>query len=300
MASLRDRGDNERYFIRAVERALTLLEMFLPHAGELNATEISRQMDLDPSTTFRMLVTLQAHGFVEQNPATGKYRLGVTCLELGSRFLKNNDVRERALAYLELLRNEFGEAVHLTVLDGNEVVYLEKLPGLHPIGFMSSRVGGRSPAYCTGVGKALLAFLPEQELEKRFAHTRLTRYTETTITNWEALKTHLAQIRANGFAMDHQEHELGVECVAVPIFNHKGLAAAMSVSGPVERMDEHIAKGGLIQKMKQMGSEISTQLGWGRGAAQLDEVRSEATASLSKAGLPKQARGDGSGRRKKR
>ncbi len=128
---------NQRYHIRAVERALSLLRVFLDHDSDLSATDLSQALHLDLSTTFRMLVTLQAQGFIEQNPASGKYRLGVTCLELGSRFLRSNDIRQRALPTMDALRHRFGETVHLTILDGTEVVYLEKLAGLHPIGFMS-------------------------------------------------------------------------------------------------------------------------------------------------------------------
>ncbi|MCL4489292.1 MAG: IclR family transcriptional regulator [Chloroflexi bacterium] len=260
---------SERYHIRAVERALTLLRLFLSSETDLSATEISKQVDLDLSTTFRLLITLQAQGFVEQESATGKYRLGVTCLELGSRFLKYNDIRKRALDVLETLRNEFGEAVHLTVLDGDQVVYLEKLPGLYPIGFMSSRVGGRSPAYCTGVGKALLAYLPDEEVKKRYPRSKLIRYTDATITDIGALQAELAQVREKGFAVDRQEHEIGVVCAAVPIFDHKGVTAAMSVSGPAERMEQHIKGGKLIETLKQSAGEISAQMGWGRGVNQL-------------------------------
>lgn len=264
---------DDRYRIRAVERALSLLRVFLDHDGDLGATEISKHLNLDLSTTFRMLVTLQAQGFVEQDPTTGKYRLGVTCLELGSRFLRSNDIRKRALEAMDALRNEFGETIHLTVLDGNEVVYLEKLAGLHPIGFMSSRVGGRAPTHCTGVGKALLAYLPDEELRARFPSPRLTRYTDTTITDLETLRAELAQVRERGYAIDQQEHEIGVKCVAVPIFDHKGIAAAMSVSGPVERMDQHMTEGGLIEKLKQAAAEISAQMGGRRAAAQPREMQ---------------------------
>jgi IclR family acetate operon transcriptional repressor len=257
---------DDRYRIRAVERALSLLRVFLEHDGDLSATEISKHINLDLSTAFRMLVTLQAQGFVEQDPTTGKYHLGVTCLELGSRFLRSNDIRKRALEAMDALRNEFGETVHLTVLDRNEVVYLEKVAGLHPIGFMSSRVGGRAPAYCTGVGKALLAYLPDEELRARYPSPTLTRYTDTTITDVEMLRAELARVRVRGYAVYQEEHEIGVKCVAVPIFDHKGVAAAMSVSGPVERMDQHMTEGGIIEKLQQAAAEISARMG-GRLAA---------------------------------
>jgi len=262
-----------RYQVRSVQRALTILRTFLPHDGELSAADLSKETGLDPSTVFRLLVTLEAQGFVEINHATAKYRPGVILLELGSRFLKNNDIRSRSIGYLERLRDEFGETVHLTILDGNEVVYLEKLAGLHPIGFMSSRVGNRSPAHCTGVGKALLAYLSDEQLAQRYPDRRLKRYTDQTITDLDELRAELGRVRSRGYAIDLEEHEVGVKCVAVPTFDHKELAAAVSVSGPVDRMDDHIANDDLINTLMEVAAQISEQMGWGRGVDQLQEVR---------------------------
>ncbi|OGO45219.1 MAG: hypothetical protein A2W34_00930 [Chloroflexi bacterium RBG_16_64_32] len=264
------------YQVRSVQRALTLLRTFLAHDGELSAAELSKETGLDPSTVFRLLATLEAQGFVEINHATAKCRPGVILLELGSRFLKNNDVRSRSIGYLERLRDEFGETVHLTILDGNEVVYLEKLAGLHPIGFMSSRVGNRSPAHCTGVGKALLAYLSDEQLAQRYPDGRLKRYTEQTITDFEELRAELARVRKRGYAVDLEEHELGVKCVAAPTFDHKEIAAAVSVSGPVDRMDHHIVSENLISTLMEVTAHISEQMGWGRGVDQLQEQRSPA------------------------
>ncbi len=164
MSSAAQERSNERYRIRSVERALSILQLLAAEKGELSASEISRKLGLPQSTAFRLLVTLAASGFVEQNPDNDRYRLGVSCLALGSTFLANSDLRQRAIPYLERLRDETGETVHLGILDGYDIVYLDKLPGLHPIGLMSSKVGAHAPSYCTGLGKALLAFLPEEQI----------------------------------------------------------------------------------------------------------------------------------------
>lgn len=253
-----------------------LLRTFLKHDEELSAAEMSKETGLDPSTVFRLLLTLEAQAFVQVNHTTLKYRPGVTLLELGSRFLKNSDIRSRAIAHLERLRDEFGETVHLTVLDGTEVVYLEKLAGLHPIGFMSSRVGDRNPAHCTGVGKALLAYLPDDELAARYPDGQLKRYTESTITDLKALRLELKRVRERGYATDQEEHEPGVKCVAVPTFDHKGIAGAISVSGPSNRVEHHLAKSDLIDRLKTAAAQISEEMGWGRGVDQLDETGSAA------------------------
>jgi DNA-binding IclR family transcriptional regulator len=251
-----------------LERAFTILRTFLTAEEELAAAEIGKRAGLDPSTTFRMLVALEDEGLVERDPSTGKYGLGIGCLELGSKFIERNNLRTLALRALESLRDEYGETAHLCVLDGAEIVYVEKLAGLHPIGLLSSHVGGRAPAHCTGVGKVLLAFLPEGELARRFPRHRLERYTESTITDMRTLRAELEDIRNNGYAVDRQEHELGVKCVAAAIFDPKRAVAAVSVSGPIERMDEHIARGNLLARVRQTAAEISRQLGLGRGIGQ--------------------------------
>lgn len=251
---------SDRYRIRAVDRALSALAVLLKADESLTATEIAERIGLVPSTTFRLLVTLELHRFLERESETGRYRLGIACLELGSRYLAANDIRARALPVLETLRDEFGETVHLTTLDGSEVVYLEKLEGLHPIGFMSSRVGGRAPAYCTGVGKAMLAYVPEEELRDHLPD-RLHRFTGNTITDLDLLLEDLAVVRDRGYATDNQEHEEGVKCVAVPLFDHRGIAGAISLSGPAERMDEHLHLKDLATRLQEEAHRISIQLG---------------------------------------
>jgi IclR family acetate operon transcriptional repressor len=279
-----------RYQVRSVQRALTLLRTFLTHDGACSASELSKETGLDPSTVFRLLVTLEAQGFVEVDPATARYRPGVVLLELGSRFLKNNDLRSRAIGQLERLRDKFGETVHLTILDGNEVVYLEKLAGLHPIGFMSSRVGDRNPAHCTGVGKALLAYLSDEELARRYPNPHLKRYTEHTLTDLKALRAELERVRKQGYAVDLEEHERGVKCVAVPTFDHKGIAAAVSVSGPVDRMDDHLEKDDLVDDLLDASRRISAQMGWGRGVDQLAAGGAQAAADRATERGPRRGR----------
>ncbi len=257
--------ETRRYHVRAVERALILLRSFLSADEGLTTSEISSRIGLDPSTAFRLLVTLESMAFVQQEPTTGRYRLGVACLELGSHFLMTNDLRASAQCAMEKLRNEFGETVHFAVLDGDEIVYLEKLPGLHPIGLMSSHVGRRAPAYCTGVGKALLACLPGQEFERLFSRRNLTKYTDNTITNFAALRAELAKIRKKQYAIDNEEHEAGVKCVAVPILGYDGVAAALSIAGPAERMEEHITKHGLVERLQGISKEIPAPMGQALG-----------------------------------
>lgn len=257
-------AENERYHVRAVLRALDVLEAFSTENPALSLMEVSERVGLNPSTTFRLLATLQSRGYVEHDEATGRYRVGVAVLRPTSTFLAHLNVRERVYPFLVDLRDATRETVHLTVLDPRtmEVIYLEKLEGLQPIGLMSSRVGGRSPAYCTAVGKALLAYQDPAAVRAFFSRSGLKRFTANTITSVDALLDELGQVRERGYALDNAEHEEDVMCVAIPLWNHlQAAVAAISVSGPVDRMTRAIRDDGLVERVLMVGKMASRQLG---------------------------------------
>lgn len=253
--------DEGRYIIRSVSRALQLLKTLSTAESGLSLAEISRRLNLNRSTTFRLLVTLETDGYVEQDRETRKYHLGVVCLALGSIFLSQSDIREQALPILTSLRNDCKETVHLARLAGSEVVYLEKLDGLLPIGYMGSRVGGRAPAYCTGLGKAMLAYKPDTEIRELYAESALRHFTPNTIADLTELLREMAHIRKRGYAIDNEEHEPDVKCVAVPIWDYRHeVVGAISVSGPAGQIDRAIAERGLVDKVKETGKAISSRL----------------------------------------
>lgn len=253
----------QRYLVRSVSRALQLL-ILLSLDSDLALMEISQRMHLAPSTAFRLLTTLQAHGFVEYSPENHKYRLGLVCLELGNAYLKESDTRQRALPILKALRDECKETVHLAILSGSEVVYIEKLDALLPIGFMGSRVGGRAPAHCTALGKAMLAYKTPPEIRRLYAGIELPRLTPNTITDLEELIDELARTKERVYAIDNEEHELGVKCIAVPVLDHlQNAVAALSVSGPATRIDQYIAEQSLIRKLQEASQAISARLSRG-------------------------------------
>jgi DNA-binding IclR family transcriptional regulator len=226
-------------------------------------TEVSKELNINSSTTFRLLATLLSHNLVQVEDSTGNYRLGLACLELSRAYHTGNEVRRVALPEMETLRDDTKETVHLGILADIEIVYLEKLEGLHAIGLMSSRVGGRAPSYCTGLGKALLAHVSPTALNDLIDQLNLHRYTENTIVNKEELVAHLEKIRQTGFALDKGEHESEVRCVAVPIFDRNGKTiAAISVSGPKSRLDPVEQIEDLIERTKQAASDISMRLGY--------------------------------------
>ena len=259
MKSFVDMNKDQQCKVRTVDRALTILKLFIDCDSALSLTEISRKGQLNQSTAYRLLGTLVKDGFVEQSPQTGKYRLGVATLALGDAFLRQNDLCQRAHEPLVQLRNSCGETVHLAILEGSEVVYLDKLPGLHPIGLMSSRVGGRSPAHCTGVGKVLLAYKPNEVIILSNISENFKSFTPHTITTQQTLSEELRMIRLNGYGVDNEEHEIGVACIAGPIFDHRGILAAFSVSGPVERIKANMNE--LVKLVRQEAIQISLSFG---------------------------------------
>jgi DNA-binding IclR family transcriptional regulator len=256
-------GQNEnRYNIRVLDRAFRILSL-LSDGKPRTLQELSEGIELSTSTTFRLLATISYYRYVTRDERTNRYSLWLACLELARGFNESYDLRRLAVPELEVLRDEVKETVHLAILDQMEIVYIEKLSGLHAIGLMGSRVGGRSPAYCTGVGKVLLAYETPQFVKECFQGHELQCYTDTTITTFAKLDSELATVRKNGYALDHGEHEAEVRCVAAPIFDIKGeVIAAISISGPEDRMEPLEEQHELIQKAKQTAKNISIKLGY--------------------------------------
>lgn len=254
--------NKNRYNIRVLDRAFCILS-FLSDGKPRTAKEISDQIGLNTSTTFRLLKTLMFYRYVTQDDNTNEYRLWLACLELARGFTEGYDLRQIALPELEELRNEVKETVHLAIMNQMEVVYIEKLQGLHAIGLMGSRVGGRSPVHCTGVGKVLLSYHNPQVVRDYFLKHKMKRFTDTTITSLGELNSELASIRKKGYALDKGEHEFEVRCVAAPIFNIAGKAiASISVSGPASRMDPLEEKTEIIDITQLTAMNISKRLGY--------------------------------------
>ena len=250
------------YAVRAVVRAASLLELLRASDGGAALNELVSRSGLAKASAFRMLRTLEGLGLVERDGRSDRYRLGVRCLELGQAYLEQADLRREALPVLERLRDEFDETVHLAVLDDLRVVYLEKLETTKAVGIMMSRVGRTAPSYCTGLGKALLAHVdgdPAEVLEQR---NELRRFTPNTMCEPEALRVELQRVREVGFALDLEEHEPGVRCVATPIAGPRGeVLAAISIAGPAQRLSERALRGRLATAITAAAREIGVRMG---------------------------------------
>jgi DNA-binding IclR family transcriptional regulator len=220
--------------LSSVSKALTLLDAFSAEQQELTLSELARRTGAHKSSAFRLLATLEAHGFVQKAPDGRGYRLGWKLVELAGRLLAHHELRELAAPFMEELADRSGEIVHLSVLDGGEIVYLDKRGRSQPL-TVSTTIGGRGPAHASAMGKALLAGLPAGEAERRLGPLR--RFTATTITDRRRLAQELADIRTQGYALDNEEAFPGIRCVAAPLRDAEGrVRAAISVTAPSQRM----------------------------------------------------------------
>lgn len=219
--------------IEVLNRAVDLLAAFTQGPGTtLSLAELARRTGLPKPTLHRLLASLDGLGLVEKT-ANG-YQLGIRLFELGEHVPRKQRLREAALPFMQDLFEASHDTVHLAVLDGTDVVYLERIRGHKPVN-IASRVGGRLPAYCTGVGKALLAFNPEAAM--KVLAMPLAARTPYTITNHQVLAEQLTHIRQSGIAFDHEENSIGINCVAAPILVDDRAIGAVSVTCAAPRTD---------------------------------------------------------------
>lgn len=258
-----ERGAAGNYNVRAVERAAAILELLRVSDGGASLVELAKGSGLAKPSVFRMVKTLESVGFVERVSGTERYRLGVRCLELGQAYLETTDLRSEAMPVLHRLRDEFDETVHLGVMDdGLRAVYLEKLETAHAIGLMMSRVGRTVPAYCTGMGKALLAYQAGDPISVLEQRGELVKYMPNTIFEPESLRNELAEIRERGYSIDFEEHEESVRCAAAPIMDFEGkVVGAISIAGPASRMPRDLLEGKLAQAVVDAAWEVSRRIG---------------------------------------
>ncbi|MFI7105871.1 IclR family transcriptional regulator [Nonomuraea sp. NPDC050227] len=225
--------------VGSVDRALLILQEIGRHSRGVTLDELATRLRLPKSSLHRLLGALKHRGFAAQPEPSGPYFLGTEMLATAFRFYESMDLRTLVRPLLLRLSEEFSETVHMAMLDGAEVVYLDKVEAVRSI-TMTSVVGGRNAAHCTGVGKALLAWTyPTDESVKAWAerYGPLAARTRNTITNPAKLATHLDQVRQQGYALDLEENEPGVRCVAAPVFLGKTApVAAVSVTAIKDRM----------------------------------------------------------------
>jgi IclR family KDG regulon transcriptional repressor len=223
--------------VRSVERALSILTCFADENARLGITEIAERLELPKSTVHRILTTLEARGFVQQDAESGKYQLGLKLFELGALAGNRGGLRQAALPVMEELGRETEETVLLVSYDRGDVVYLDVLESPQPVR-IDARPGRRLPAYCTASGKAFLSVLPDSELESVLGQELVSR-TPQTITDAQQLRRDLALTRQRGYSISDEEYNPGIRAVAVPILSEKGAVwGVISVAGPAFRLPD--------------------------------------------------------------
>jgi len=250
----------KKKLIGSVQRAIDILDLFDRQTQELGVSAIARALDLPKSTVAGLIFTLEQNDYLDQNPATRKYRLGFKLAERAGVFLDQFDLRRVALPILEDLRDSSNESVNLAIRDGKYVTYIERMLGSNMLG-MRSEIGKRELIHSTALGKAMLAHLSSSELNHFIADYEFIPVTPQTITDAGGFITELEATLLRGFAVDNQENELGGRCVAAAIYDYHGdPVAAISMSVPIQRFpEEKIPEYG--DRIKKAARQISLQLG---------------------------------------
>jgi IclR family transcriptional regulator, KDG regulon repressor len=257
-----NRTAQREYSIKAIQRALDILEALLEARSPLSLQQICARTGLPKSTAFRIVSNLIQRQYLVEGEEG--YRLGFKPLQLGALVEEKLDLKHQALPFLRKLVDRFGETVHLAVLDEDfRVLYVEKLSAERAVGVMISRVGLTAPMHCTALGKVMAAFRPEDEIRRWIRASGLKPYTDATITEEEPFLRELSEIRRRGYAIDNVEHELGVRCIAAPILDKSGaVIAALSIAGPDTRMPALLIGSSMAMQIVETGRRISRVFGY--------------------------------------
>jgi len=251
----------DRYLINSIIRASNVLKCFSGPKTHFRISELARHLGLDRSTTYRILLSLERTGFVEKDKEAGTYSLGLAALEIGNAYLRQMDLIQVSKPIMAGLAQKVQETVHLAVLSGREIVYVDKVDSPRSLGVMS-KIGQRAPAYCTALGKVLLANQPENELSSIITEIKFKPFTQNTITSKKNLIEELRRVRDQGYALDQKEYEEDVECIGAPVRDHLGNAiAALSISGPQKKIGTPQEKQ-FISHVIEAASLVSSKMGY--------------------------------------
>ena len=255
--------------VQSLSRALLLLENLARQPRGAALSELATLLGLAPSSVHRLLTTLQKHGFVSVDAQRGLWTVGVQAFTVGNAFLASRDVVATARPFMQQLVEEAGESANLAVLEGGEAVFIAQVE-CREMMRMFVRLGGRAPLHASGVGKALLAAMPQDELARLLDTVPLRTITPGTLGDRDALLADLARVRRRGYAVDDEEHAVGLRCVAATVHDEHGAAlGAISLSGPRARIDrERLSRFGRLVRAR--ADQATAALGgrlpaWRRG-----------------------------------
>lgn len=247
--------------VQSAERIFQVMEMLADH-GEMGLMELSTALNLHKSTVHRLLMSLIYMGYAKQDEVSQKYMLSYKVVNMASKVLERTDVLQIAKPFMERLSDLSGEAVHLVQREGNNILYIYKIEAKVGTIRMVSHVGMVHPMYCSGVGKAIMATLPEKEVRKIWNESTIEKKTDRTITDYAKMLEVLEEVKRNAYALDDEENENGVRCIAACLYGHqKEVKYAFSISGPTSRMTKERVKE-LAVDVRKVQEELSRELGY--------------------------------------
>ena len=250
--------------VRAIEKGFDILDFLSKGKQSYSLREISGKLKIPKPTIHRILSTFCEFGYATQDPVSKDYRLGFRLVELGQAVIDRIDLRKEAESLLKKLADSVQETVHLASLDDGQIVYLDKVERMvNPLSLrMVSKIGMRNYAHSSALGKVLLAFLPKKERDTILTQNGLPRRTKNTIVDSKELNEHLILIKSRGYAIDNEENEEGIRCVAAPIRNYRGeVIAGISISGPAVRITQERINRQLKHQVIETAAEITKKLG---------------------------------------
>lgn len=254
--------ERDKNFINSLSRGLSLLSVVSESPLPLNLTELSHQLRLRKSTIQRLTYTLQHLGYLRRDMETKTYHLGPKVLSLGFSVMRTLDLRNAAMPILKEASREIGETVNLGILDGSEIVYVERIK-TEQILNINLHVGSRLPVYCTSMGKAMLAFLPGERLEEVLKKVELNPLTQFSIKSKTDLWEELGKVRKRGFSTNNEELSIGLRSVAAPVRNFTGeVVAAVNIAVPSIRVPLRKLETFFARKVIETADKISFNLGY--------------------------------------
>jgi DNA-binding IclR family transcriptional regulator len=257
------RREKSNYAIQSVSHALDVLEQFNQNAEEIGVTELSKRLKLHKNNVFRLLATLEARGYIEQNRATENYRLGLKCFQLGQTYVNQMGFLLQAKGMLEELAKSADESCYVAVKKGATIVPLDFVEPQNPVRVVSL-VGRTLPLHCTASGKVHLAF-EAGEAAAEVLPEKLVRFTDRTIVDREALLRQVREVAGAGYAIDHGEYMNEVASVAVPIRDYtRGVVGSLAIAGPAQRLTPQRIEKEIVPLITEGGSRLSSRLGYRR------------------------------------
>ena len=251
------------YLIQSVVNALDVLNIFiLSNEKEMGVTTLSSRLGLPKNNVFRLLSTLSYQGYIQQNPATGNYRLGLRCFELGQACLRRMGLVSQAHDILDSLATKTMETVYLSICDHEEVIYVDMIETSRPVRIIPM-LGRRAPIFSTSAGKVQVAYKSPEEIMRLLKEVGLKGLTKNTIVSEVEMLRHLELVRNQGYAIDNEEYEEDVRCVGAPIRDYTAnVVAGVCISGPTHRMSDERVEKELVPLLKKAALEISRRIGY--------------------------------------